>query len=66
MINISQSDFESINYYAERLKKEPDAIVHEALKLYFEAQEKLFEEQGILDKDTKLDFDEFWDGIELD
>jgi len=66
MINISHKDFELIEYYGAILKKEPDALVHEALKFYFEAQEKLFLEQDFQDKDTKLDYDEFWDGMDVE
>ncbi|KIM06385.1 MAG: hypothetical protein KU28_08785 [Sulfurovum sp. PC08-66] len=61
VINISQEDFEGIKYYAKLYKREYDTIVHEALKLYFEAQKKAQAQTEI-----NLDYDEFWDGVELD
>jgi hypothetical protein len=68
MINISASDFEEIEYYATLYKKDYDTIVHEALKFYFEAQEKARVEKELDDarKETNLDYDEFWDGVDLD
>lgn len=68
MINITASDFEGIEYYATLYKKDYDTIVHEALKLYFETQEKARVEKELDDarKETNLDYDEFWDGVDLD
>jgi len=68
MINISQSDFEGIEHYAKRYQKDYDTVVHEALQFYFEAQEKARLEKELDDarKESNLDYDEFWDGVELD
>ncbi|MBN2823976.1 MAG: hypothetical protein JXQ76_01525 [Campylobacterales bacterium] len=68
MINISQTDFESIEYYAKLYKSDYDTIVHEALKLYFETQEKARIKRELDDaqKEINLDYNEFWDGVEID
>ena len=58
---------EELQAYTHLLKKDTDTILKEALKMYFEAQQ-----QKILNKNlegdnaaTNLDYDEFWDGVDI-
>lgn len=47
--------------------KSPDAILHEALDAYLQAQQtKLIEEElERKRKETTLSYDEFWDGVDI-
>ncbi|MBD3823879.1 MAG: hypothetical protein IE916_05145 [Epsilonproteobacteria bacterium] len=58
---------ENIETYSQLLKKEPNTILKEALELYFETQQKRLFEKNMNDENamTNLDYDEFWDGIDL-
>ena len=58
---------EELQLFAQLLKKDVDTILSEALEYYFEAQRKRMLEKSFEDEnmETNLDFDEFWDGVEL-
>jgi tRNA A37 N6-isopentenylltransferase MiaA len=58
---------ESLESYSELLNKSINTILDEALSQYFDNEAK-----KILEKDseassmmTNLDFDEFWDGVDI-
>jgi len=48
-------------------QKSPEAVVHEALDGYLEAQQKKLMEEELerKRKETTLSYDEFWDGVDI-
>ena len=66
-INFKQSTIDDLIGFSEILKKDVNVIIEEALELYFENEQKKLIEKGI-DEDasmTNLDYDEFWDGLDI-
>jgi len=66
-INFKQSTIDDLLGFSEILKKDVNVIIEEALELYFENEQKKLIEKGI-DEDasmTNLDYDEFWDGLDI-
>ena len=66
-INFKQSTIDDLVGFSEILKKDVNVIIEEALELYFENEQKKLIEKGI-DEDasmTNLDYDEFWDGLDI-
>jgi len=63
-IALKNDKLELLKRYAELLNKDINTMVDEALERYFiEEQEKLIaKEQNA----TNLDYDEFWDGVDLE
>lgn len=62
-IKIKQQDLEKLQAYSVLIDKDVDDMVSEALKIYFDMlEEKLEQEQT---SQTNLDFDEFWDGVDI-
>lgn len=63
-IELKQDKVENLKVYAALLKKDINTMLDEALERYFvEEQEKLVaKEQNA----TNLDYDEFWDGVDLE
>lgn len=55
---------EALQTYSALLNKAPAVIIKEALKGYFEAAEQKLAAQQT-DPMTDLDYDEFWDGVDL-
>ena len=58
---------EELKLFSQLLKKDYDTILNEALQQYFDNArkrmlEKNFENENM---ETNLDFDEFWDGVDL-
>ena len=54
---------QGLEHYSKVLKKDINTMLDEALEQYFLAEEeKLREKEQNM---TNLDFDEFWDGVEL-
>jgi tRNA A37 N6-isopentenylltransferase MiaA len=66
-LELKAEKLESLELYAELLKKDINTMLDEALELYFQVeQEKLLEKnQNDENAMTNLDFDEFWDGVEI-
>jgi len=58
---------ENLQTFCQILKKDESAIINEALELYFQEQQKKLLEKNIADENalTNLDYDEFWDGVEI-
>lgn len=58
---------EKLEAYSELLEKDTTTMLREALQEYFQKEEKLLLEKKMAEKDpmTNLDFDEFWDGVDL-
>ena len=65
---INQTNGENLENFSEILKKDKNSIINEALELYFEQEQKKLLEKNIADENalTNLDFDEFWDDVDLD
>lgn len=66
-IELTADNYENLQNFAQLLKKEPSDMVNEALQSYFEYQHKKLVEKNLEDDNsmTNLDFDEFWDGVDL-
>ena len=66
-LELKADKLESLELYAELLKKDINTMLDEALELYFQVeQEKLLEKnQNDENAMTNLDFDEFWDGVDI-
>ena len=66
-LELKADKVESLELYAELLKKDINTMLDEALELYFQVeQEKLLEKnQNDENAMTNLDFDEFWEGVDI-
>ena len=67
IIELKQSTIENLELFSELLDKNINTMLEEALELYFEAQQKMLLEKNLENENimTNLDFDEFWDGVDL-
>jgi len=67
-IEFKQTTVENLQAFSEILKKDINIMLEEALEQYFQSeQEKLLQKnQNDENAMTNLDFDEFWDDVELD
>jgi tRNA A37 N6-isopentenylltransferase MiaA len=67
-IEFKQTTVENLQAFSEILKKDINTMLEEALEQYFQSeQEKLLEKnQDDENAMTNLDYDEFWDGVDLD
>ena len=67
-IEFKQSTVENLQAFSEILKKDINTMLEEALEQYFQSeQEKLLEKnQDDENAMTNLDYNEFWDDVELD
>ncbi|MEA3492623.1 MAG: hypothetical protein U9R27_12060 [Campylobacterota bacterium] len=60
---LTDENLENLMVFKELLKKDESSMINEALKLYFaEESEKL---QNAHDSQTNLNYNEFWDGVEI-
>ena len=67
IIEFKQATVENLELYSELLDKDVNTMLEEALELYFEAQQKMLLEKNLENENmmTNLDYDEFWDGVDL-
>lgn len=67
IIEFKESTVENLQLYSELLDKDVNTMLEEALELYFEAQQKMLLEKNLENENmmTNLDYDEFWDGVDL-
>ena len=66
-LQFKQSTIDDLIGFSELLNKDVNVIIEEALELYYENEQKKLMEKGI-DEDasmTNLDYDEFWDGLDI-
>lgn len=58
---------EELQAFSQILKKDINIILNEALEQYFKNEQKKLLEKNTHDENamTNLDFDEFWDGIDI-
>ncbi|MDF1878622.1 hypothetical protein JHD46_03100 [Sulfurimonas sp. SAG-AH-194-C20] len=66
-ISINQDNYENLENFKKILKKDESSIINEALEVYFNAQNKILLEKNLDNENamTNLDFDEFWDDVEI-
>jgi len=66
-IEFKQSTIDDLIGFSEILKKDVNVMIEEALEQYFENEQKKLIEKGIEEDAsmTNLDYDEFWDGLDL-
>lgn len=66
-ITINSDNAQNLELFKEILKKDESSMINEALELYFhQEQQKLLEKRADDENaQTNLDFDEFWDGVDL-
>ncbi len=64
---LDNSTVEEIKLFSEILKKDYNTILHEALQQYFDNARKQMLEKNFEDENmqTNLDYDEFWDGVNI-
>jgi hypothetical protein len=67
IIEFKESTVENLQLYSELLGKDVNTMLEEALELYFETQQKMLLEKNLENENmmTNLDYDEFWDGVDL-
>jgi hypothetical protein len=66
-LQLYPDNIQNLETFSEILKKDYNTILNEALEQYFEQAQKMLLEKNLADENamTNLDFDEFWDGVEL-
>lgn len=62
-IKIKQKDIQTLQTYSQLIDKDINTMVDEALQLYFDMLEEKLEQERT--SQTNLDFDEFWDGVDI-
>lgn len=67
-IEFKQSTVENLQLFSQMLNKDVNTMLEEALEQYFDTEQKRLMEKSINDENamTNLDYDEFWDGVDLD
>ena len=65
---LKQDTVDNLHAFSELLKKDVNQMLEEALEQYFDNEQKKLIEKGIEEDATmtNLDYDEFWDDVELD
>ena len=66
-LQLTPDNIQNLETFSEILKKDYNTMFNEALEQYFEMVQKMLLEKNLADENamTNLDFDEFWDGVEL-
>ena len=59
---------QNLEAFSELKKKDMSTLINEALETYFVNEEKKLLEKNLADENamTNLDFNEFWDDVEID
>ena len=67
-IEFKQSTVENLELFSQMLKKDVNTMLEEALEQYFDTEQKRLMDKNINDESamTNLDYDEFWDGVDID
>ena len=67
-IEFKHSTIENLQLYSKMLNKDINLMLEEALEQYFDSEQKRLMEKNINDENamTNLDYNEFWDDVELD
>jgi hypothetical protein len=66
-IEFKQSTVDNLHLFSEMLNKDINTMLEEALEQYFDNEQKKILEKNISDDSamTNLDFDEFWDDVDI-
>jgi len=66
-IKINDYNMQNLETFSELKKKDISFLINEALEQYFENEQKKLLEKNLENENamTNLDFNEFWDGVEL-
>ena len=66
-LELTYEMIENLQTFSQLLKKDVNLILEEALTQYFENEQKKILEKNQEDNNmmTNLDFDEFWDGVDI-
>jgi hypothetical protein len=67
-IEFKQSTVDNLELFSQMLNKDVNTMLEEALEQYFDAEQKRLMDKNIHDENamTSLDYDEFWDGVDID
>ena len=67
-ITINDYNVQNLETFTQILKKDAGTLINEALEFYFQEQQKKLLEKNIADENalTNLDYDEFWDGVDIE
>jgi len=66
-IEFKQTTVENLQLFSQMLKKDINVMLEEALEQYFDNEQKRLMEKNINDENamTNLDFNEFWDDVDI-
>jgi len=64
---LNSDNLENLENFSQILKKDYSTMLNEALEDYFQVAQKKLLEKSLADENslTNLDFDEFWDDVEI-
>jgi len=64
---LTADNLENLETFSQILKKDYSTMMNEALESYFENEQKKLLEKNLDNENTmtNLDFDEFWDDVEI-
>jgi len=64
---LNNDNLQNLKSFSEILKKDYSTMMNEALEDYFQQAQKNLLEKNLADQNalTNLDFDEFWDDVEI-
>jgi hypothetical protein len=67
-ITINDYNLQNLETFTQILKKDESTLINEALELFFQEQQKKLLEKNIEDENalTNLNYDEFWDGVDIE
>jgi hypothetical protein len=67
-ITINEYNMQNLQAFSELKSKDISTLINEALEEYFINEEKKLLEKNLADENamTNLDFNEFWDDVEID
>lgn len=67
-ITINDYNLQNLETFSQILKKDKSTLINEALELYFQEQQKKLLEKNIENENalTNLDYDEFWEGVDIE
>ena len=66
-LELKHTTVENLKSFSKILNKDINQMLEEALEEYFEAQQQKLMEKNLFDENamTNLDFDEFWDDLDI-
>jgi len=66
-LELKHTTVENLKSFSEILGKDINTMLEEALEEYFESQQQKLMEKNLFDENamTNLDFDEFWDDLDI-